>query len=238
MHRLKVLFTIIGAVMVLVLAGNTVAFATTGHSFILGKKNTANKITTLKRTTAGSALKLKTTSSSAAPLSVNGSGKVTNLNADKLDGLDSSQLTTTTTVLNNTDTTTNLGNLHEWTFSLAPGTYHLAYTVGLASFTSSTAFQAVCGFLNLDTFDSPTSVGWQSGNYDGVHLAGAWMSGNGTVAVTGTTAHMALFCNSGGVAVKLESETGLHIEITKINGRTAGSVATRVAPPSGRLGAR
>ena len=86
MRSLKTLLTVIGAVTVLVLASNTLALAATGHALILGKKNTANKITKLNRTTAGPALKIKTTSSSAAPLKVNGAGKVTNLNADSVDG--------------------------------------------------------------------------------------------------------------------------------------------------------
>jgi len=90
MRSLKTLLTVIGAVTVLVLASNTLALAATGHALILGKKNTANKITKLKRTTEGPALKLKTTSPSASPLVVNGKGKVANLNADKIDGKDSS----------------------------------------------------------------------------------------------------------------------------------------------------
>ncbi len=90
MHRFKAFFAIIGALTVLALAGNTVALAATGHSFILGKINKANTITTLKRTTGGPALKLRTTSSAAAPLAVNGRGKVSNLNADLLDGHNSS----------------------------------------------------------------------------------------------------------------------------------------------------
>jgi hypothetical protein len=96
MRRLKSALTVIGAVTVLVLAGNTVALATTGHALILGRTNKANQATVLKRTTAGSALQVVTTSSSAAPFTVNGRGKVANLNADQLDGLDSSSLRTLT----------------------------------------------------------------------------------------------------------------------------------------------
>lgn len=94
MHGLKKALTVIGAVTVLVLAANTVTFAATGKSFILGKGNKANQVTALTRTTAGPALKLSTTSSSGTPLAVNGRGKVANLNADLVDGLDSSALRT------------------------------------------------------------------------------------------------------------------------------------------------
>src|SRR3954454_12851781 len=80
--KLKSVLTVIGAVTILVLAGNTVAFAATGHSFILGKVNKANLPTTLKRTTNGPALNLITKPLSSAPFAVNTTGKVTNLNAD------------------------------------------------------------------------------------------------------------------------------------------------------------
>jgi hypothetical protein len=90
MRSFKTALTVIGAVTVLVLAGNTVALAATGHSFILGKVNKANKVTTLKRTTSGAALNLVTKPAGTAPLTVNSNGKVNNLNADSLDGLDSS----------------------------------------------------------------------------------------------------------------------------------------------------
>jgi hypothetical protein len=92
MQKLKTFLTVFGAVTVLVLAANTVAFAATGGKFILGHTNKANKVSTLKRTTSGSALTLITKSSANAPLTTNGRGKVANLNADLLDGLDSSAL--------------------------------------------------------------------------------------------------------------------------------------------------
>lgn len=94
MRHLKTTLAVLGAVTILVLAGNTIGLAATGHSFILGKSNSANKVTTLTRTTSGSALRVNTRSSSDAPLQVNGHGKVANLNADLLDGLDSSALRT------------------------------------------------------------------------------------------------------------------------------------------------
>ncbi|MET3962220.1 hypothetical protein ABIE44_002154 [Marmoricola sp. OAE513] len=86
--------TVIGAVTVLVLAANTVALATTGSALIAGKTTTAGKATTVKRTTSGTAFKVKTKKSSNSPFAVNGRGRVANLNADLVDGLDSSQLRT------------------------------------------------------------------------------------------------------------------------------------------------
>jgi hypothetical protein len=90
MQKFKTFLTVIGAVTVLVLAANTAAFAATGGKFILGKTNKASKVSTLKRTTAGSPLNLVTKSGANAPFTTNGGGKVANLNADKIDGKDSS----------------------------------------------------------------------------------------------------------------------------------------------------
>ena len=93
MRWFKSLLTVVGAVTVLVLAGNTLTLAATGHPLIAGHSNKARKITTLKRTADGAALRLKTTATSA-PLEVTGRGKVANLNADQVDGLEGPDLLT------------------------------------------------------------------------------------------------------------------------------------------------
>src|SRR6478735_4681583 len=79
---------VVGATAILVVGVNAVAYAATGKSLLLGKTNKASKTTTLQNTKSGPAPSLKTKSSSSAPLKVNGKGKVVNLNADKVDGLD------------------------------------------------------------------------------------------------------------------------------------------------------
>jgi hypothetical protein len=93
MRWFKTLLTVIGAVTVLVLAGNTLTLAATGHPLITGQGNKAKKITSLKRTTDGAALRLKTTPTSA-PLEVTGRGRVANLNADQVDGVEGADLLT------------------------------------------------------------------------------------------------------------------------------------------------
>lgn len=90
--KLSSVLTVIGAATVLVLAGNTVALAATGHSFILGHVNYTKQQTTLVRSTGGTALRVATKYAVNPPFSVNGHGKVANLNADLLDGLDSTAL--------------------------------------------------------------------------------------------------------------------------------------------------
>ncbi|KRA38943.1 MULTISPECIES: hypothetical protein [unclassified Nocardioides] len=90
-HAKPVLVTVFVALM-LVVAVDYTSFAATGSSFVLGKSNSAGATTKLTRTTSGSVLTLISKSSANAPFAVNGKGRVTNLNADKVDGLDSTQL--------------------------------------------------------------------------------------------------------------------------------------------------
>jgi hypothetical protein len=84
----------------IVLGGTT--YAATGGNFILGKSNSASSTTSLTAPVAGKGLQVTNTSTGAgatalgmnvasghAPFTVNSGAKVANLNADKLDGLDS-----------------------------------------------------------------------------------------------------------------------------------------------------
>jgi hypothetical protein len=98
----------------IVLGGTT--YAATGGNFILGQANTAGSTTALSSGTAGPAFKVTSTNtgfatalglnvpSGHAPFTVNSSAKVTNLNADKLDGLNSTSFLSTS-------------NLHRFTFT-------------------------------------------------------------------------------------------------------------------------
>lgn len=81
-----------GVLVTLVLSSGT-AVAATGGKLILGGWNTANRTTTLSNG-AGTALSLNSRAGTA-PLKVNRTTKVRNLNADRLDGLDSTQLALT-----------------------------------------------------------------------------------------------------------------------------------------------
>lgn len=78
------------AYLALFMAMSGTAVAATGGSFLLGKANTADRTSTLT-SSAGSALSLRAPTGSP-PLQVNRTVKVSNLNADLLDGIDSSGL--------------------------------------------------------------------------------------------------------------------------------------------------
>jgi hypothetical protein len=78
------------AYMALFMAMSGTAVAATGGTFILGKSNSADSVSTLT-SSAGSALSLRSPAGSA-PLQVNRRVKVERLNADLLDGIDSTGL--------------------------------------------------------------------------------------------------------------------------------------------------
>jgi hypothetical protein len=87
MRKLRPLGFIAGFVAAIVLTGGGVAaYAANGGSLLIGRSNTGTAATTLTNT-RGTPLSLRAKSSSYAPLAVNSSKVVTNLNADKLDGL-------------------------------------------------------------------------------------------------------------------------------------------------------
>ena len=83
---------IAGAVTALTLGGGT-AYAANGGSFLLGRSNGATATTTLANS-AGTPLSLKA-KAGTAPLSVNSTKTVPNLNADLVDGLHSASMALT-----------------------------------------------------------------------------------------------------------------------------------------------
>jgi len=126
MRHLKTVLTLLGAVTVLLLAGNTLSYAATGNALLLGKMNYTDKQTNLTRTTNGPVLRLKSKSPSNAPLSTNATGKVANLNADKLDGLDSSALRTRSRVYTSSFSGAGHASI---TLPLSAGDYLVSYSV-------------------------------------------------------------------------------------------------------------
>lgn len=88
MHKLIKPIGIFGAVLVI---GTGTATAATGGSFLLGRGNSASTQTLLQNTGSGPALAITASRAGQVPIAVSAqSGKATNFNSDKLDGLDSS----------------------------------------------------------------------------------------------------------------------------------------------------
>jgi hypothetical protein len=110
----------------LVGGANLAAYAANGSPLLLGHKNTATHTTTLKNS-KGTALSLKAKSTSA-PFKVSNSTKVTKLNADLVDGLDSTALQTQSYVYDLSGTAAS--NIIRFTLpGLPPGVYQAAYSL-------------------------------------------------------------------------------------------------------------
>lgn len=99
-----------GALCALVVGGGT-AVAATGGSLILGKSNSAGSVTSLTNKN-GTALALGSRSGTP-PLKVNGTTKVPNLNADRLDGLSASSFARVTGTTGGFDVTGQPYDLNE-----------------------------------------------------------------------------------------------------------------------------
>jgi hypothetical protein len=82
----------LSVILVLIFGVASTALGANGKPFLLGKKNVATAVSTLLRKGAGPALRLKV-GSGQPPLVANAAaGKATNLNADKIDGQDVTQI--------------------------------------------------------------------------------------------------------------------------------------------------
>jgi hypothetical protein len=161
MRRLKTLVSALAVALVVTASLDYAASAATGHAFVLGHLNKANRTTVLKRTTSGPALGLTTTSSAAAPLTVNGRGKVANLNADRIDGLDSSALVgvraqVSRFVFDSTQLA-HVGNVPK----LAPGTYLATLNVAFigAGGTAAAPTLLSCEFVQTGVGDTEVERG-------------------------------------------------------------------------------
>lgn len=175
MRRLTLALAVLGATTILVLAANTVTLAATGQGFLLGKSNSANTYTSLTRTTSGTVLKLQSLSASNPPLTVNGTGRVTNLNADRLDGLDSSTLRTSTRVF--TSTFTDQSEV-AYNLPLANGTYLITFS---SSFAGIGTAAVECAVSEIPTSGDPgRTVVHEGQTYSPSESSHAALSGAGT----------------------------------------------------------
>jgi len=107
---MKRALTVVACTGVLVVGIDYVSMATTGQSLLLGKTNTANVVTKISNTGAGSALSLTVKSAATAPFTTNGKGKVANLYADRAASADKLGGSTLAQVRSGIDAATLEGN--------------------------------------------------------------------------------------------------------------------------------
>lgn len=220
MRHLKTTLAVLGAVTILLLAGNTIALAATGQALLLGKSNSANNITAVTRTTSGSALKLQTQSSTNPPLTVNGKGKVTNLNADTVDGLDSAALKNRAYVF--TRAVTVGATTQQVIIPLAAGKYVLSYSAYMNGATSTTV-----GCYLART--NPTQYVGESRFTSGTQTPG--VTGSGFLDVSATSV-VTLNCSAGSAWTTFTDEP-IQVVATKVD--TASTATARVAAPRTRV---
>jgi hypothetical protein len=89
--RATVFLVGLAVILALVFGAASMALGANGKPFLLGRSNVATAVSTLIKRGPGPALSLRV-GANQPPMVVNSAGKVANLNADQLDGLDSSQL--------------------------------------------------------------------------------------------------------------------------------------------------
>lgn len=228
MQKFKTFLTVIGAVTILVLAANSAVYAATGGKFILGKTNKAGKVSTLQRTKSGSALNLVTKSSANAPMTVNGTGKVANLNADKVDGYDSSSMVNSTMIFTKSIALGAPGTSFGMTTSTIPaGTYLVTGSAWVYGPTSAAGFEC-----QIDgTATSTARWSWVNGNAEGFYTP------NMTGAITLTGAQTVQFeCHlAPSFAYNTFSGAPMQLTLTKVAAPVNGS-ATRTTAKSSRVG--
>ncbi|MBO9521988.1 MAG: hypothetical protein J7518_10670 [Nocardioidaceae bacterium] len=184
--RLKSVLSALGIAVAIVLALDYASFAATGKSAILGKLNKANRVTTFQRTNAGPAVGFNTLANQP-PFSVNRTTKVARLNADLLDGKDSSAFAANnqTKVYKFTAATPATGH----TFNIpipGPGTYLLSYSVPMTLGGSTT--QSEWGYCEVGQSNAIIFGTYQgSGHASTASAVGTGPSAGPTMGVSATT---------------------------------------------------
>ena len=195
------------------------ALAATGGKFFLGQTNKANKQSTLKRTTSGPALGLVTRSSANAPLATNGRGKVGNLNADLLDGLDSTALKTSARVFTGDFSGPSAVASFDKALPLSTGRYLLSYSAHLLGPPSGELVR--CYVRQAPSVGSISYVAQDSTD------AGGAVSGSGLVTqAPGTT--ISIVCSSASTPISTAASEPVQVVAVKID--TASS--TSLIPPT------
>lgn len=180
MRHVKSALIVLGALTLLLLAGNTVAYAATGKSLLLGKTNYAGKQTGVTRTTSGPVLNLTARSSANPPLSTNARGKVANLNADRLDGLDSASLRTRSRVYTSSFESAGQALVH---LPMSPGNYLVSYSVYVEAETDAPISVSCHVLVDRPGGAADVRVASDATDLNSTHIEHA-MSGSGLVSAT------------------------------------------------------
>jgi hypothetical protein len=198
--------TVVAYLALVVAVGGGTAFAATGGTFVIGKANKETTTTSLTRTTAGAPLTLVAKAGSA-PLAVSSTVKVAKLNADLLDGKDSTAFQPKIARLTFTPLTMTNGWKAECFFSGLPGIalgadgtvhFHGSFcrgsgTLDLSPFTLPVQFRPTKPvWLPVDTYQGTTGridIGTDGVVYveDDPHWTNAGVPSDSFVSLAGVT---------------------------------------------------
>jgi hypothetical protein len=211
--------TVLVAVVLLVGAGDVASYATTGHGLLLGKANSSKKATTIARTTAGPAFGFRSRAGSP-PFSVNSGTRVNGLNADRLDGLDSTSLQTRTRVFEDQGAQ-NRGSQEIWATPVSAGSYLVRYTAPLvlSAGTAAAPEPVACAIQSGGASYASTS-GVRTGP-----SAVTFLSGSASITVApGATPQ--LFCTTMDATTFALTDGGVvRIELTRIDALTRTTIS-------------
>ena len=200
---------------VLLIAGyDAASYAANGQSVLLGKSNTATKITKVKRTTPGPVLALKGRGDSP-PLKVGSTGRVTNLNADLVDGRDAADLETHGRTFDLT-TTVNATSNYSWPIAVAPGDY-------VAVWQGYIGGAAGAGDVDCTLRETPNAR-FLIGNVQHLpHNYGKTISGAGLVRIRAGQAYTFL-CNSSAGPFQVDTTGGMTLTFVPLVENTTTTV--------------
>ena len=137
MQRLKSALTALAVGLVLLTAIDYAASAATGRSMVLGRWNQADHTTIMKNTKQGPALDLR--SKRGPALAVNNGNRIKKLNADRVDGMNASQLRASRQNIYLWGTASHTGGFSQAVPAQAAGSYLMSYSIQLVGAAGSVA---------------------------------------------------------------------------------------------------
>lgn len=225
------------AAALLVIGIDYTTYAATGDSLILGQKNSTHKATQLVRRAAGPALILKSRGSARPSLRVSSTARVPRLNADRLDGLDASRLSSdaVTYVIGRQGQV--VPGAGTWSLDIAPGQYQVTFKVlATPAETPGQVGGMLCGVVDLDTLGPNTQVYTAaSGNVmDGGTGNPIAMSGAEAIRVS-VAANPGVYCGSNSSEFTLFAASASFTKITTRRVKQAASTPLPFRTSRGRI---
>jgi len=215
---------VVAGSVVLALGASTVATASNGQAWLLGRTGHETHPTTIRNSHRGPALSL-VVPAHVAPLRVSSSTKVVRLNADEVDGLSSGSLTTNAIVGTYHDANPYSSSTARWSMQVPPGNYAVSFAVALVG--SSTATPASPITYACETLVDEHGSGGHTGVDVGAFSHEVLLSGSDTISVPSSNPWIEVTCKSSSVSTfGLEAGQGVRLTATPINSIRSTALGT------------